>query len=89
MHEIMFKPGMLRSVIIHRDDPAHGVHSRWHDAQSKSPNSQARPNSASAGTGMMRVVSRRLFFPVGAQRTCTLAHRPRAGDVIISICAVI
>ena len=32
-HEIMFKPGMLRSVIIHRDEPAHGVHSRWLDAQ--------------------------------------------------------
>jgi len=32
MHEIMFKLGMLRSVIIHRDEPAHVVHSRWLDA---------------------------------------------------------
>jgi hypothetical protein len=29
----MFKLGMLRSVIIHRDEPAHGVHGRWLDAQ--------------------------------------------------------
>ena len=33
MHEIMFKLGMLRSVIIHRDEPAHGVHNRWLDVQ--------------------------------------------------------
>jgi hypothetical protein len=33
MHELMFELGMLRNVIIHRDEPAHGVHSRGLDAQ--------------------------------------------------------
>lgn len=33
MHEIMFKLGMLRSVIVHGDDAAEDVHGRWVDAQ--------------------------------------------------------
>ena len=34
LHEIMFKLGMLRTVIIHGDEPAHQVHDRWLDVQS-------------------------------------------------------
>lgn len=33
LHEIMFKLGMLRSVIIHGDEAAEDVHGRWVDAQ--------------------------------------------------------
>jgi len=33
LHEIMFKLGMLRSVIIHRDEAAQRVHARWLDVQ--------------------------------------------------------
>jgi hypothetical protein len=33
MHEIMFKLGMLRSVIIHRDVAAQDVHGHWLDVQ--------------------------------------------------------
>jgi hypothetical protein len=33
LHEIMFKLGMLRSVIIHRDETAQVVHGRWLDVQ--------------------------------------------------------
>jgi hypothetical protein len=33
LHEIMFKLGMLRSVIIYRDEPAQDVHGRWIDTQ--------------------------------------------------------
>jgi hypothetical protein len=34
LHEIMFKLGMLRIVIIHRDDTPENVHCRWRDVQS-------------------------------------------------------
>lgn len=33
LHEIIFKLGMLRSVIIHGDDAAEDGHGRWVDAQ--------------------------------------------------------
>src|SRR5713101_7949589 len=33
MHEIMFKLGMLRTVIIHRDEGAQVAHGRWLDVQ--------------------------------------------------------
>lgn len=34
MHEIMFKLGMLRIVIVQDDETAEDVHCRWLDAQS-------------------------------------------------------
>jgi hypothetical protein len=34
LHEIMFKLGMLRSVIVHRAVAAQGVHAHWLDVQS-------------------------------------------------------
>jgi len=33
MHEVRFKLGMLRIVIIHADEPAKRVHDRWLDVQ--------------------------------------------------------
>ena len=33
-HEIMFKLGMLRVIIIHCDDTAENAHCRWLDVQS-------------------------------------------------------
>jgi hypothetical protein len=33
LHEIMFKLGMLRGVIIRRDEAAQQVHARWLDVQ--------------------------------------------------------
>ena len=49
MHEIMFKVAMLRIVIVHGDETAERVHSRWRDV--RRVRRLARSNFGDDGTG--------------------------------------
>jgi hypothetical protein len=48
LHEIMFKLGMLRCVIIHRDEAAQRVHARWLDVQAVRCRARYKLNDAPA-----------------------------------------
>src|SRR5712691_1919344 len=48
LHEIMFKLGMLRSVIIHGDEAAQRVHARWLDLQAVRPRARCKLNDPPA-----------------------------------------
>lgn len=44
LHEIMFKLGMLRIVIVHGDELAQQVHGRWLDVQATRSRARCRFN---------------------------------------------
>lgn len=44
LHEIMFKLGMLRIVIVHGDEPAQEVNRRWLDVQEMRSRARCRFN---------------------------------------------
>lgn len=44
LHEIMFKLGMLRIVIVHGDEAAQQVHRRWLDVQETRSQARCRFN---------------------------------------------